>query len=68
MFKNDIKIPLIYADESDLFLRELEGISDPEVKRKKIRQTVGKMYSSDYTSLAIVVLGFLSKRPSLAFL
>ncbi len=36
MFEKEIKIPLIYADESELFMRELEGESDPELKRKKI--------------------------------
>ncbi len=35
MFKNNIKIPLIYADESALFMKELKGVADPEVKRKK---------------------------------
>ena len=40
MFKNNIKIPLIYADESALFMKELEGVADPEIKRKKI----GKLF------------------------
>ena len=31
MFKNNIKIPLIYADESALFMKELEGVADPEI-------------------------------------
>ena len=53
MFKNDIKIPLIYADESDLFLRELEGISDPEVKRKKI----GKLFINVFEKYAQKIKG-----------
>ena len=31
---------LIHADEKDLFLGALEGVSDPEVKRK----TIGKLF------------------------
>ena len=53
MFKNDIKIPLIYADESDLFFRELEGISDPEVKRKKI----GKLFINVFEKYAQKIKG-----------
>ncbi len=36
MFRDHYNIPLIAADESDLFLGELEGVSDPEEKRKII--------------------------------
>ena len=36
MFKNNYNIPLIHADETDLFLDELVGQSDPETKRKII--------------------------------
>ncbi len=36
MFRDNYNIPLIHADESDLFLGELDGVSDPETKRKII--------------------------------
>ena len=36
MFKENYNIPLIHADESKIFLKELEGQSDPETKRKII--------------------------------
>jgi len=36
MFRDHYNIPLIHADESDLFLGALEGVSDPETKRKII--------------------------------
>ena len=36
MFRDNYNIPLIHADESELFLGALEGVSDPEVKRKTI--------------------------------
>ena len=36
MFRDHYNINLIHADESALFLGELEGVSDPETKRKII--------------------------------
>ena len=36
MFRDNYKIPLIHANEADLFLGELDGQSDPETKRKII--------------------------------
>ncbi|MCJ8139256.1 glutamine-hydrolyzing GMP synthase [Falsirhodobacter halotolerans] len=36
MFRDHYHMPLIHADESDLFLGELDGQSDPETKRKII--------------------------------
>ncbi|MFV0475707.1 MAG: glutamine-hydrolyzing GMP synthase [Pikeienuella sp.] len=40
MFRDNYNIPLIHADESALFLGALEGVSDPEVKRK----TIGRLF------------------------
>ncbi len=40
MFRDNYNIKLIAADEADLFLGALEGVSDPEVKRK----TIGKLF------------------------
>ncbi len=36
LFRNHYNIPLIHEDASDKFLDGLEGISDPEIKRKLI--------------------------------
>jgi GMP synthase (glutamine-hydrolysing) len=36
MFREHYNLPLIHADESDLFLSRLQGVSDPETKRKII--------------------------------
>jgi GMP synthase (glutamine-hydrolysing) len=36
LFRDHYNIPLIHADASALFLGELEGVSDPETKRKII--------------------------------
>lgn len=40
MFRDNYNIPLIHANEADLFIGALEGVSDPEVKRK----TIGKLF------------------------
>jgi len=40
LFRDHYNIPLIHADESDRFLSALEGVSDPEAKRK----TIGKLF------------------------
>lgn len=36
MFRDQYNIPLVHVDASELFLRELDGQSDPETKRKII--------------------------------
>ncbi len=40
MFREHYNLPLIHADESELFLGELDGVSDPETKRK----IIGKLF------------------------
>jgi len=40
MFRDNYNIPLVHADESELFLSALEGVSDPEEKRK----TIGRLF------------------------
>ena len=40
MFRDNYNMPLIHADESELFLGALEGVSDPETKRK----IIGKLF------------------------
>ena len=40
MFRENYNLNLIHADESELFLGALEGVTDPEVKRK----TIGKLF------------------------
>ncbi|NQY14080.1 MAG: glutamine-hydrolyzing GMP synthase, partial [Henriciella sp.] len=40
LFREHYNIPLVHVDASDLFLGELDGISDPEKKRK----TIGKLF------------------------
>ena len=40
LFRDTYNIPLVHNDASDLFLGALEGVTDPEVKRK----TIGKLF------------------------
>ncbi len=40
LFQSHYHIPLVHVDASELFLTALEGVSDPETKRK----TIGKLF------------------------
>ncbi|HVV63666.1 MAG TPA: glutamine-hydrolyzing GMP synthase [Pseudolabrys sp.] len=40
LFRDSYNIPLVHVDASDKFLQALEGVEDPEVKRK----TIGKLF------------------------
>ena len=40
LFRDHYNIPLVHVDASDLFLRELDGVADPEQKRK----TIGRLF------------------------
>ncbi len=53
MFREHYNLQLIHADESDLFLGELEGQSDPETKRK----IIGKLFIDVFQKYADKVEG-----------
>ncbi len=53
MFRENYNLNLIHADESDLFLGELEGVSDPEVKRK----TIGRLFIDVFQKYANQIEG-----------
>lgn len=53
MFRDTYKIPLIHAEESELFLSALAGVSDPEVKRK----TIGRLFIDVFQKHATAVGG-----------
>lgn len=40
MFRDHYNIPLVHVDASEMFIGALEGVSDPEVKRK----TIGRLF------------------------
>jgi GMP synthase (glutamine-hydrolysing) len=53
MFRDHYNMPLIHADESDLFLDALAGVSDPEIKRK----TIGRLFIDVFQKHATAVGG-----------
>jgi GMP synthase (glutamine-hydrolysing) len=53
MFRDTYKIPLIHAEESELFLTALQGVSDPEIKRK----TIGRLFIDVFQKHATAVGG-----------
>ena len=53
MFREAYNLPLIHAEESNLFLSALEGVSDPEVKRK----TIGKLFIDVFQKYANQIEG-----------
>ncbi len=59
LFRDHYNIPLIHEDASALFLRELDGVSDPEVKRK----TIGRLFIEVFDDCAKRVggAGFLAQ-------
>ncbi|NSX55796.1 glutamine-hydrolyzing GMP synthase [Parasulfitobacter algicola] len=62
MFREHYNLPLIHADESDLFLGQLEGVSDPETKRKiigKLFIDVFQKYANDIEGAEFLAQGTL---------
>ena len=53
MFRDHYNMPLIHADEQALFLGELDGVSDPETKRK----IIGKLFIDVFQKHATEVGG-----------
>ena len=53
MFRENYNLRLIHANESDLFLGELDGVSDPETKRK----IIGKLFIDVFQKHADTIEG-----------
>jgi GMP synthase (glutamine-hydrolysing) len=53
LFRDHYNIPLIHADEADLFLGELAGVSEPEAKRK----TIGRLFIDVFEKHASAIGG-----------
>ncbi|WP_323054059.1 glutamine-hydrolyzing GMP synthase [Helicobacter sp. MIT 21-1697] len=47
MFRENLKVPLITADASELFLKRLRGVIDPERKRKIIGETFIEVFEKE---------------------
>ena len=47
MFRENLKVPLITADASALFLSRLKGVLDPEIKRKIIGETFIEVFEQE---------------------
>lgn len=47
MFRENLKVPLITADASALFLSRLKGVFDPEIKRKIIGETFIEVFEQE---------------------
>ena len=52
-FRDAYNIPLIHADESEMFLDALDGVSDPEEKRK----TIGRLFIDVFQKHADAIEG-----------
>jgi GMP synthase (glutamine-hydrolysing) len=51
LFRNSYNIPLVHRDASDLFLGKLEGVEDPEQKRKIIGNTFIDVFEEEATKV-----------------
>jgi GMP synthase (glutamine-hydrolysing) len=52
MFRDHYNIPLVHVDASDLFLTQLAGVSDPEVKRKTIGRLFIEVFEAEARKIA----------------
>jgi GMP synthase (glutamine-hydrolysing) len=59
LFRGHYNIPLLHADASDLFLKELDGVSDPEKKRKIIGKAFIDVF--DYEAAKVGGAEFLAQ-------
>ena len=52
MFRDHYNIPLVHVDAADLFLTQLAGVSDPEVKRKTIGRLFIEVFEAEAKKIA----------------
>lgn len=52
MFRDHFNIPLVHVDAADLFLGQLEGVSDPETKRKTIGRLFIEVFEAEAKKIA----------------
>jgi GMP synthase (glutamine-hydrolysing) len=53
MFRDHYHIPLVHVDASEVFLRELEGVADPETKRKIIGRLFIETFEAEAKKIAL---------------
>jgi GMP synthase (glutamine-hydrolysing) len=53
LFRNSYNIPLVHVNAAELFLRELQGVTDPEAKRK----TIGRLFIDVFEAEAKTIGG-----------
>jgi GMP synthase (glutamine-hydrolysing) len=53
-FQNNLKMNVVYVDATDRFLKQLEGVVDPEVKRQRIGEEFIRVFEDEATSLGKV--------------
>src|SRR5690606_11569370 len=51
LFRGHYNIPLVHVDASETFLRALEGVSDPEAKRKTIGRLFVEVFEAEAAKL-----------------
>ena len=54
MFKENYNIPLIHVDAKEIFLRKLEGVADPEQKRKIIGNVFIDVFDEEASKIGSV--------------
>ncbi len=62
VFKNDLSLNVIFVNAQEMFLNRLEGVSNPEEKRKIIGNTFIEIFESEakkYSNLEYLVQGTL---------
>ena len=52
LFRDHYNIPLVHVDAEDLFLKELDGVSDPETKRKTIGRLFIEVFEAEAKKIA----------------
>jgi GMP synthase (glutamine-hydrolysing) len=52
MFRDHFNIPLVHVDAADLFLGQLAGVTDPEVKRKTIGRLFIEVFEAEAKKIA----------------
>jgi GMP synthase (glutamine-hydrolysing) len=58
-FRNNLKMNVVYVDASDRFLKRLKGVTDPEVKRRRIGEEFIKVF--EYKAGKLGKIDFLAQ-------